>query len=57
MPTVLPSPGELIILGFENNNLDMLYEFHREYSLGGVILFDRNIESSKQLKELISTVR
>ncbi len=57
MLTVSPSPGELFLLGFDNNNSDILCEFHREYGLGGAIIFGRNVESPEHLKEMICSIR
>ncbi len=50
--------GQLCILGFEGVTLPPLMEqIIRDWSLGGVILFKRNIESKEQVKELIKEVK
>lgn len=61
--------GRMIIVGFENENVDKSSKIVKkinEYSLGGVILFDRyyndrnktkNIRSPKQLQELTASLK
>ncbi len=47
--------SNMIIIGFEGSKLsseDSLYKHLQNYPLGGVVLFDKNIKSLKQLREL-----
>lgn len=45
--------GQLLMVGIEGKELDEeTAEFLRKYKVGGVILFERNIESPEQLKRL-----
>lgn len=49
--------GELFILGFENDHIDILQRFYEEHGLGGVIVFGRNIESPATLGDIIREIR
>jgi beta-N-acetylhexosaminidase len=49
--------GDLFLLGFENDRIDLLEEFHNSFGLGGVIVFGRNFESPSDLREIISEIR
>jgi len=45
--------GQLIVAGFSGTTIPVeLRELAREFDLGGIILFDRNIESPEQVAEL-----
>ncbi len=50
--------GSLCIFGFDGTSLPgLLKKMIEEWSLGGVILFRRNIESKEQVKDLIKEVK
>jgi len=50
--------GQLMIIGFEGTKAsDELLSFIRDEGIGGVILFKRNYESARQLKNLISELQ
>ena len=50
--------GSLFVVGFDGTTPpDSLIELIQEYSIGGVILFKRNITSKDQLARLISDIR
>ncbi|HKX13459.1 MAG TPA: glycoside hydrolase family 3 N-terminal domain-containing protein, partial [bacterium] len=45
--------GSLLVVGFEGHRVtDSLENFLKQWELGGVILFRRNIESFEQVREL-----
>lgn len=50
--------GQLVIVGFEGYSIDeATKKMIEEYSLGGVILFGRNVENSTQLLDLINSLK
>lgn len=50
--------GKFFILGFDGTTVpSSLNNLFMQYGLGGVILFDRNIKTSEQLKELTAALR
>ncbi len=49
--------GELFLLGFENDRIGLLEEFHDHFGLGGVIVFARNFESTSALKDIILEIK
>ena len=50
--------GQLFVFGFEGTEVtDELRRFLREYHVGGVILFRRNVESVEQVWELTGQIR
>lgn len=49
--------GELFLLGFENDRIDLLEEFQDHFGLGGVIVFGRNFESPPELREIIGEIK
>ena len=49
--------GELFLIGFENDRIDLLEEFHDYFGLGGVIVFGRNFESLSDLTEIIGEIK
>ena len=49
--------GELFILGYEDDRLDILETFHSQFGLGGVILFARNTEDINTLRKRLTQIR
>lgn len=49
--------GQLLMVGFQNNNLTEIEKLIHEYKFGNVILFKRNIKDKKQLKELNESIK
>jgi beta-N-acetylhexosaminidase len=50
--------GEHFVLGFRGTFLpDWLLEFEREFGLGGVLLFDRDLESGRDLRNVESVAQ
>lgn len=49
--------GELFILGFENERLYLVEEFHERFGLGGVILFSRNYDGADSLRHRLDHLR
>lgn len=49
--------GQKCIIGFQGKNAKTLEKLYAVYPFGGVILFERNYESKKQLKELIKEIK
>src|SRR5262245_42287268 len=50
--------GQLMIVGFDGTTLDTgLRNMISEYHIGGIILFDRNIESPRQVAELTNELQ
>lgn len=49
--------GQLLMVGFQNNNLTEIEKLIHEYKFGNVILFTRNIKDKKQLKELNESIK
>jgi beta-N-acetylhexosaminidase len=53
-----PSPGQLLLLGVPGTEIDESYaDFIRRVQPGGFILFGRNIQTPKQLRELTDRLR
>lgn len=58
MTSVREKIGQLCIFGFDGYVLpDLMKQMIRDWNLGGVIFFKRNIESKKQVKDLIKEVK
>ena len=50
--------GEHFVLGFRGTRLpEWLVEFEREFGLGGILLFDRDVESDAPLRNVESTAQ
>ncbi|MBI3599819.1 MAG: beta-N-acetylhexosaminidase [Nitrospinae bacterium] len=50
--------GQMLMIGFHGTTLtDELKEMIRDYGVGGVIIFSRNIESPRQIKEFCRSIR
>ncbi len=56
--TTTEKVGQMVMIGIQGTEVsdDSLYMLH-QYHMGGVILFDRNMESAKQTKSLISSLQ
>jgi len=48
--------GELFMLGFDSEQLDLIKSFYEAFGLGGVILFARNFSSVHDIREIISEI-
>ncbi len=49
--------GELFVLGFENERLDLVEDFHERYGLGGVIFFSRNYDGADSIRHRLEHLR
>lgn len=50
--------GQMFVVGFEGTGVDQnLKKLTQEYFIGGVVLFERNIESPRQIAELTNEIQ